>query len=108
MIEGIRHGRCEKIIFAHNDLADLEAKLAPLRRRGRKSLPSNPSTRWTATLRPVKEICTLARRYDALTYLDEVHAVGMYGPRGGGIAERDGRRSTRSTSSRARWPRHLA
>ena len=90
MIEGIRHGGGEKFIWRHNDLADLEAKLKTLPLIALSLSPLNPSIPWMATLLRSSEICALARRHGALTYLDEVHAVGMYGPRGGGVAERDG------------------
>ena len=91
MIEGIRHGGGESEIWRHNDSADLEAKLPQAIRVGRRrSSHSRASTRWTATSRRSAAICDLAEKYNALTYLDEVHAVGMYGARGGGIAERDG------------------
>ncbi len=90
MIAGIRHGNCEKHIWRHNDLADLEARL-------RKADPSTPKVvafesvySMDGSMAPIGAICDLARKYGALTYLDEVHAVGLYGPRGGGLAERDG------------------
>jgi 5-aminolevulinate synthase len=90
MIEGIRHARCEKIIFAHNDLAGLQEKLASVAPSRPKIIAFESIYSMDGDIGPVKEICALARRHDALTYLDEVHAVGMYGPKGGGIAERDG------------------
>jgi 5-aminolevulinate synthase len=90
MIEGIRHGRCEKIIFGHNDLVDLEAKLASLSPDRPKIVAFESIYSMDGDIGPVQAICALARRYNALTYLDEVHAVGMYGPKGGGIAEREG------------------
>ena len=77
------------MIFRHNDVAHLE-ELLRRRAKGRSSSRSRASIPWTATSRPIAAICDLAERYGAMTYLDEVHAVGMYGPRGGGIAERDG------------------
>nr|WP_316656597.1 5-aminolevulinate synthase [uncultured Gellertiella sp.] len=90
MIEGIKHGKCERVIWRHNDVADLEAKLAAADPKAPKLVAFESVYSMDGDIAPIKEICDIADKYGAMTYLDEVHAVGMYGPRGGGIAEREG------------------
>lgn len=90
MIEGIRHGKCERVVFAHNDLADLEAKLKNYPTDRPKLVAFESLYSMDGDIAPIKGICDLADKYGAMTFIDEVHAVGLYGNRGGGVCERDG------------------
>ncbi|MFZ0844255.1 MAG: 5-aminolevulinate synthase [Pseudolabrys sp.] len=90
MIEGIRHSKANKIVFAHNDPEDLNRKLSLIEKGRPKIIAFESVYSMDGDIAPIAEICDVADAHGALTYLDEVHAVGLYGPRGGGIAEREG------------------
>ena len=90
MIEGIRHGGGPRRIFRHNDVAHLRALLEADDPAAPKLIAFESIYSMDGDFGPIRAICDLAEEFGALTYLDEVHAVGMYGPRGGGVAERDG------------------
>lgn len=90
MIEGVRHSGCEKHIFRHNDVAHLESLLKATDPALPKLIIFESVYSMDGDFAPIEEFCDLADKYNALTYLDEVHAVGMYGKRGGGVAEREG------------------
>lgn len=87
MIQGIRHSSAKKMVFRHNDVADLEAKLASLPSDVPKIIAFESVYSMCGSVGPIEQICDLADKYGALTFLDEVHAVGMYGPNGAGVAE---------------------
>jgi 5-aminolevulinate synthase len=90
MIAGIRHSGCEKRIFRHNDVAHLEALLGATPVDSPKLIAFESVYSMDGDFGPIAAICDLAERYGAMTYLDEVHAVGLYGAQGGGLAEREG------------------
>ena len=94
MISGIQRaqkiGNCEKRIFKHNDLADLERQLKTVAPDVPKLIAFESVYSMDADIAPIEEICDLADKYNAMTYIDEVHAVGMYGPSGGGVCEARG------------------
>src|SRR6185437_11012086 len=90
MIEGIRHGGTEKRLFRHNDLAHLEELLKSADPAAPKVIAFESVYSMDGDFGPIAAICDLAERYGAITYLDEVHGVGLYGARGAGVAARDG------------------
>ena len=90
MIEGVRHSRAPLRIFRHNDPEDLNRKLSEFDRSTPKLVAFESVYSMDGDIAPIAEFCAVAEAHGAMTYLDEVHAVGMYGPRGGGVAEREG------------------
>lgn len=90
MIHGMKSGGAEKIIFRHNDMAHLQQILEQIDIARPKIIAFESVYSMEGDIAPIAEICDLAQKYNAFTYLDEVHAVGLYGPRGGGIAEARG------------------
>ena len=90
MIEGIRHSKAEKVIWRHNDPADLDAKLAALPPEATRIVAFESVYSMDGDIAPLAELLDVCEAHGAMSYLDEVHAVGMYGPRGGGVAEREG------------------
>lgn len=90
MIQGVRNGKCEKHIWRHNDLDHLRELLEASDPAKPKLIAFESIYSMDGDFAPIKEICDLADEFNALTYIDEVHAVGMYGPHGGGVTERDG------------------
>ncbi len=90
MIEGIRHAKCDRKIWAHNDLNDLRRRLDECDDNASKIIAFESVYSMDGDIAPIEAICDIADEYGAMTYIDEVHAVGMYGPHGGGIAEREG------------------
>jgi 5-aminolevulinate synthase len=90
MIEGIRHSRAKCHVFRHNDVEDLDRLLSQYGPDVPKLIAFESVYSMDGDIAPIKDICDVADKHGAMTYIDEVHAVGMYGPRGGGVAEREG------------------
>ena len=89
MIEGVRHSRAKKVIWKHNDVNDLRDHLRNLDPSAPKIIAFESVYSMDGDISPISDICDVADEFGALTYLDEVHAVGLYGKRGGGVSERE-------------------
>ena len=89
MIEGIRHSRAGKMIWRHNDPEDLRKKLSKLPKDAPKIVAFESVYSMDGDIAPIDEICDVASEFGAMTYLDEVHAVGLYGEKGGGISQQE-------------------
>jgi 5-aminolevulinate synthase len=87
IIQGVCDSKCEKVIFKHSDMSDLEEKLKQYQSDCPKIIIFESVYSMQGDISPIKEICALAKKYNALTYIDEVHSVGLYGNRGAGVAE---------------------
>jgi 5-aminolevulinate synthase len=90
MIEGMRHSKAKRVLFRHNDVADLRRVLAELPKSAPKLVAFESVYSMDGDIAPISDICDVADEYGAMTYCDEVHAVGLYGANGGGITQRDG------------------
>jgi 5-aminolevulinate synthase len=90
LIEGMRSTKAERVIFQHNSLEDLEVKLKNCDPNRPKLVIFESVYSMSGGIAPIEEICNLADKYQAMTFIDEVHAVGLYGPRGAGVAEKLG------------------
>jgi 5-aminolevulinate synthase len=90
MIEGIRHSQAERVIWKHNDWRDLDAKLSQVAPGRAKLVAFESVYSMDGDIAPIREIIEVCEKHGALSYIDEVHGVGLYGPRGGGVAEREG------------------
>lgn len=90
MIEGMRHSKAKRTVFRHNDLGHLESLLKSSPEHETKIVVFESVYSMDGDIAPIAKICDLAEKYNALTYIDEVHAVGLYGRTGAGVAERDG------------------
>ena len=90
MIEGVRRSNAQRMIFRHNDMAHLEELLQAAGKERNKLIVFESLYSMDGDIAPLAEIVDLAKRYNAMTYMDEVHAVGLYGTRGGGIGDREG------------------
>jgi 5-aminolevulinate synthase len=89
MIEGMRHSKAKRVLFRHNDVADLKRVLSELPRSAPKLIAFESVYSMDGDIAPISDICDVADAHGAMTYCDEVHAVGLYGATGGGITERD-------------------
>ena len=89
MIQGIRSSGASKMVFRHNDIEDLRDKISSIDINQPKIIAFESIYSMDGDIAPIKEICRIAKKYNALTYLDEVHAVGMYGEKGGGISDKE-------------------
>lgn len=90
LIEGMRSTKAERVVFQHNSLEDLESKLKQCELNRPKLIIFESVYSMSGGIAPIEDICNLADKYQAMTFIDEVHAVGLYGPRGAGVAEKMG------------------